>query len=78
MEEVDPVVEAASPQEKVEEPQVVVDKREEAVPESDVAQEVGVMQVGGSYSETKKGSGLFLWRRKKPTQPEKGRGRRAP
>jgi hypothetical protein len=62
MEEVVAAATPPPPKEKEELDQVVDDKREEGVPESDVAKEVGVKQERGSYNETRQGSGLFLWR----------------
>jgi hypothetical protein len=78
MEEVVGTVELAPPKEKEEQPEVVEDKREEAVPENDVAKEVGVKQEHGSYNETKKGSGLFLWSEEQSTQRKKGREKECP
>lgn len=78
MEEVVGTVELAPPKEKEEQPEVVADKREEAVPENDVAKEVGVKQEHGSYNETKKGSGLFLWSEEQSTQRRKGREKEDP
>jgi hypothetical protein len=78
MEEVVAAATPPPPKEKEELDQVVDDKREEGVPESDVAKEVGVKQERVSYNETRQGSGLFLWRDEQSTNAKKEGRRSAP
>jgi hypothetical protein len=78
MEEVVAAATPPPPKEKEELDQVVDDKREEGVPESDVTKEVGVKVEGASYTETRRGSGLFLCREGKCTHRKKGKGKEDP
>src|SRR6187551_1263754 len=74
MEEVAPTVEVSPPKEKEEEIEIggnKANKAVEALVPDEIAAEVGVKKANGAYQETKKGSGLFLWRDENSTKTKR-------